>query len=173
MTYAALTGWGKCLPPAILTNADLSTFLPTDDAWITSRTGMKERRISHVSGIEMSYVAAMRALACAGVAAEELDFIIYGSCSFDEHVPNSASGLQIKLGAHKAAAMDVNTACTSFLYGMSTATAFIKSGAAKKVLVIGVEHISKFMDWQNRNVRCCLAMARRRACSRRASMRKA
>ena len=152
MTYAALTGWGKCLPSAILTNADLSTFLPTDDAWITSRTGMKERRISHVSGIEMSYVAASRALACAGVKAEDLDFIIYGSCSFDEHVPNSASGLQIKLGAHKAAAMDVNTACTSFLYGMSTATAFIKSGAAKKVLVIGVEHISKFMDWQNRNV---------------------
>ena len=152
MTYAALTGWGKCLPPAILTNADLGTFLPTDDAWITSRTGMKERRISHVSGLEMSYVAAMRALACAGVKAEELDFIIYGSCSFDEHVPNSASGLQVKLGAHHAAAMDVNTACTSFLYGMSTATAFIKSGAAKKVLVIGVEHISKFMDWQNRNV---------------------
>jgi 3-oxoacyl-[acyl-carrier-protein] synthase-3 len=152
MTYAALTGWGKCLPPAVLTNADLSTFLPTDDAWITSRTGMKERRISHVSGIEMAYVAASRALACAGVAADELDMIIYGSCSFDEHVPNSASGLQVKLGAHKAAAMDVNTACTSFLYGMSTATAFIKSGAAKKVLVIGVEHISKFMDWQNRNV---------------------
>ncbi len=152
MTYAALTGWGKCLPTAILTNADLGTFLPTDDAWITSRTGMKERRISHVSGLEMSYVAASRALACSGVKAEDLDFIIYGSCSFDEHVPNSASGLQVKLGAHKAAAMDLNTACTSFLYGMSTATAFIKSGAAKKVLVIGVEHISKFMDWQNRNV---------------------
>ncbi len=152
MTYAALTGWGKCLPPAILTNADLSTFLPTDDDWITSRTGMKERRVSHVSGLEMSYVASVRALACAGVKAEDLDFVIYGSCSFDEHVPNSASGLQVKLGAHKAAAMDVNTACTSFLYGMSTATAFIKSGAAKKVLVIGVEHISKFMDWQNRNV---------------------
>ena len=152
MTYAALTGWGKCLPPAILTNADLGTFLPTDDAWITSRTGMKERRISHVSGLELSTVAAMRALACAGVKAEDLDFIIYGSCSADELVPNSASGLQVKLGAHKAAAMDVNTACTSFLYGMSTANAFIKSGAAKKVLVIGVEHISKFMDWQNRNV---------------------
>jgi 3-oxoacyl-[acyl-carrier-protein] synthase III len=152
MTYAAITGWGKCLPPAILTNADLGTFLPTDDAWITSRTGMKERRISHVSGLEMSTVAAMRALACAGMKAEELDFIIYGSCSPDEQVPNSASGLQVKLGAHKAAAMDVNTACTSFLYGMSTANAFIKSGAAKKVLVIGVEHISKYMDWQNRNV---------------------
>ncbi len=152
MTYAALTGWGKCLPPATLTNADLGTFLPTDDAWITSRTGMKERRVSHVSGLELSYVAASRALACAGLKAEELDFIIYGSCSADEQVPNSASGLQVKLGAHKAAAMDLNTACTSFLYGMSTATAFIKSGAAKKVLVIGVEHISKFMDWQNRNV---------------------
>ncbi len=152
MTYAALTGWGKCLPPAILTNADLGTFLPTDDLWITSRTGMKERRISHVPGLELSYVAAVRALACAGVAAAELDFIIYGSCSADELVPNSASGLQVKLGAHNAAAMDVNTACTSFLYGMSTATAFIRSGVAKKILVIGVEHISQFMDWQNRNV---------------------
>ena len=152
MTQAAIVGWGKCLPPAILTNEDLSTFLPTDNEWIVSRTGMKERRISHVSGLQLSYVAAMRALACAGMDAAELDFIIYGSCSTDEHVPNSASGLQIKLGAHKAAAMDVNTACTSFLYGMSVATAFIKSGAAKNVLVIGVEHISKFMDWQNRNV---------------------
>ena len=152
MTYAALTGWGKCLPPATLTNADLATFLPTDDDWIVQRTGMKERRISHVSGLELSFVAAKRALACAGLDASELDLIIYGSCSFDEHVPNTASGLQVKLGANKAAAMDVNTACTSFLYGMSTATAFIKSGAAKNVLVIGVEHISKFMDWQNRNV---------------------
>ena len=152
MTYAALTGWGKCLPPAVLTNDDLATFLPTDDAWIVQRTGMKERRISHVSGLELSYVAAKRALACAGLEASELDFIIYGSCSFDEHVPNTASGLQARLGATKAAAMDVNTACTSFLYGMSTATAFIQSGVAKNVLVIGVEHISKFMDWQNRNV---------------------
>lgn len=152
MTYAALTGWGKCLPPAVLSNDDLATFLPTDDAWIVQRTGMKERRISHVSGLDLSYVAAKRALACAGIDASELDFIIYGSCSFDEHVPNTASGLQARLGATKAAAMDVNTACTSFLYGMSTATAFIQSGVAKNVLVIGVEHISKFMDWQNRNV---------------------
>jgi 3-oxoacyl-[acyl-carrier-protein] synthase-3 len=152
MKYAALTGWGKCLPPAVLTNDDLSTFLPTDDAWIVQRTGMKERRISHVCGLELSYVAAQRALACAGIEAADVDFIIYGSCSFDEHVPNTASGLQARLGANKAAAMDVNTACTSFLYGMSTATAFIQSGVAKNVLVIGVEHISKFMDWQNRNV---------------------
>ncbi|MFN6169234.1 MAG: ketoacyl-ACP synthase III [Burkholderiales bacterium] len=152
MKYAALTGWGKCLPPAVLTNDDLSTFLPTDDAWIVQRTGMKERRISHVCGLELSYVAAQRARACAGIEAADVDFIIYGSCSFDEHVPNTASGLQARLGANKAAAMDVNTACTSFLYGMSTATAFIQSGVAKNVLVVGVEHISKFMDWQNRNV---------------------
>ena len=152
MTHAAIVGWGKCLPPAILTNADLATFLPTDDDWIVSRTGMKERRISHVSGLQLAHVAAVRALACAGMDAGELDLILYGSCSTDEHVPNSASGIQVKLGANKAAAMDVNTACTSFLYGLSTANAMIKSGAAKNVLVIGVEVISPFMDWNNRNV---------------------
>ena len=152
MTHAALVGWGKCLPPAILTNADLATFLPTDDDWITSRTGMKERRISHVSGLTLAHVAAERALACAGMDASELDMILYGSCSFDEHVPNCASGIQAKLGAKNAASMDVNTACTSFLYGLSTANAMIKSGAAKNVLVIGVEVISQFMDWHNRNV---------------------
>ena len=152
MTHAALVGWGKCLPPAVLTNADLATFLPTDDDWITSRTGMKERRVSHVPGLTLAHVAAVRALACAGMDASELDMILYGSCSFDEHVPNCASGIQVKLGAKNAAAMDVNTACTSFLYGLSTANAMIKSGAAKNILVIGVEVISQFMDWQNRNV---------------------
>jgi 3-oxoacyl-[acyl-carrier-protein] synthase III len=152
MTHAAIVGWGKCLPPAVLSNADLATFLPTDDDWIVSRTGMKERRISHVSGQELAYVAAVRALACAGMDAADLDLILYGSCSADEHVPNSASGIQVKLGASQAASMDVNTACTSFLYGLSTGTAMIKSGAAKNVLVIGVEVISPFMDWNNRNV---------------------
>ena len=152
MTYAALAGWGKCLPPAVLTNADLATFLPTDDAWIVSRTGMKERRVSHVPGLQLSLVASRRALACAGIDAGEIDLIIYGSCSADEHVPNCASGIQAALGATRAAAMDVNTACTSFLYGLSTATAMIQAGAMKNVLVIGVEVISQFMDWQNRNV---------------------
>ena len=70
MTHAALVGWGKCLPPAILTNADLSTFLPTDDQWIVSRTGMKERRVSHVSAIEMATLAASRALAVRGTRRE-------------------------------------------------------------------------------------------------------
>ncbi len=152
MTYAAITGWGKCMPPAVLTNADLATFLETDDEWITSRTGMKERRVSHVHAIELAYVAALRALACAGLNATDIDLIVYGSCSFDEMVPNSASGLQYKLGAKNAASMDVNTACTSFLYSWSTANAMIRSGVVKRALVVGVEIITRYMDWENRGV---------------------
>jgi 3-oxoacyl-[acyl-carrier-protein] synthase III len=152
MTYAAITGWGKCMPPAVLTNADLATFLETDDEWITSRTGMRERRVSHVHGVEMAYVASMHALACAGLKASDLDLIVYGSCSNDETVPNTASGLQYKLGADGVAAMDVNTACTSFLYSLSTANALIRTGVVKRALVVGVELISRYMDWNNRGV---------------------
>jgi len=152
MTNAAITGWGKCMPPAILTNADLSTFLDTDDEWIVSRTGMRERRVSHAPAIEMATVAAARALSCAGLDAADVDLIVYGSCSNDEQVPNSASGVQVRLGAMHAAAMDVNTACTSFLYGMSCAAAMIKSGAVRNAVVIGVELISPYMDWSNRGV---------------------
>jgi len=140
------------MPPAVLTNADLSTFLDTNDEWIVSRTGMKERRVSHVSAIEMAVVASKQALACAGVDAADVDLIVYGSCSSDELVPNSASGVQTALGATRAASMDVNTACTSFLYSLSTATAMIRTGVVKTALVIGVEIISPFMDWDNRNV---------------------
>jgi 3-oxoacyl-[acyl-carrier-protein] synthase-3 len=152
MRYAAITGWGKCMPPSVLSNADLATFLDTDDEWIASRTGMKERRVSHVSAIDLSVVAARRALACAGLGAQDVDLIVYGSCSNDEQVPNSASGVQVRLGARQAAAMDVNTACTSFLYGLSTATALIRTGAVRNAVVIGVELISPYMDWSNRNV---------------------
>jgi 3-oxoacyl-[acyl-carrier-protein] synthase-3 len=152
MTYAAITGWGKCMPPSVLTNADLATFIDTDDEWIVSRTGMKERRVSHVSAIDMSIVAARRALACAGLEPKDVDLIVYGSCSNDEQVPNSASGVQVRLGAETAAAMDINTACTSFLYGLSTATAMIRTGVVRNAVVIGVELISPYMDWSNRNV---------------------
>jgi len=152
MTYAAITGWGKCMPPSVLSNADLATFLDTDDEWITTRTGIRERRISHVSGISMAHVACARALACAGLEPADVDLVIYGSCSNDEAVPNSASGLQLKLGATNAAAMDVNTACTSFLYGLSTATAMIRTGVVRNAVVVGVELISPFMDWTNRGV---------------------
>jgi 3-oxoacyl-[acyl-carrier-protein] synthase-3 len=148
----SITGWGAAMPPAILTNDDLSTFLETSDEWITTRTGMKERRVSHVSAIEMATVAADRALACAGLDVADLDLVIYGGCSNEEAVPNSASGVQVALGATRAAAMDVNTACTSFLYGLSTATAMIQTGVVRNAVVIGVELISRYMDWSNRNV---------------------
>ncbi len=151
-TYAAITGWGKCMPPAVLTNDDLSTFLDTNDEWIRTRTGMRERRVSHVSAIELSTVASARALACAGVDAAEVDLIIYGGVSNDELVPNSASGVQVALGATRAAAMDLNTACTSFCYGLATATAMIRTGAIRTAVVIGVELISRYLDWSNRNV---------------------
>jgi 3-oxoacyl-[acyl-carrier-protein] synthase-3 len=152
MTYAAITGWGACMPPAILTNDDLSTFLDTSDEWISSRTGMKERRVSHVGAIELSTVAASRALACAGLDAADVDLIIYGGVSNDELVPNSASGVQVALGATRAASIDLNTACTSFCYGLTTATAMIRTGVVRNAIVIGVELISRYMDWSNRNV---------------------
>jgi len=152
MTYAAITGWGKCMPPAVLSNADLATFVDTTDEWIMQRTGIHERRVSHVSGLELSHVAASRALACAGIKASDIELVVYGSCSNDEQIPNTASGLSLSLGAGNAAAMDINTACTSFLYGLSTATALIRTGVVKTALVVGVEVISPFLDWRNRNV---------------------
>lgn len=152
MSYAAITGWAKCLPPAILSNQDLATFLETDDEWIRSRTGMVERRISHVPVSDLSHVAAARALAAAGKTAGDVDLIIVGTCSPDQVVPNVASRVQQLLGATNAAAMDVNTACTSAMYALSTATAMIKTGVAKSALVIGAEVISPVMDWSNRNV---------------------
>jgi 3-oxoacyl-[acyl-carrier-protein] synthase III len=152
MKHAAITGWGKCMPPAVLRNQDLATFLETDDAWITQRTGIRERRITHVLGSELALVAASRALACAGLAAKDLDLVVYGSCSSEEAVPNTASGLQYRLGAWSAAAMDLNTACTSFLYGVSSAAAMIRGGTVRNAVVVGVETISPFMDWENRNV---------------------
>src|ERR1700689_1625072 len=104
LTHAAIVGWGKCLPPLILTNQDLATFLPTDDEWITRRTGRKERGISHVPGIGLAITAPPRALACAGMLGKDTELVISGSCSNDELVPTSASGVQQRIGATKAAA---------------------------------------------------------------------
>ncbi|HZO23207.1 MAG TPA: ketoacyl-ACP synthase III [Steroidobacteraceae bacterium] len=152
MRHAAITGWGKCLPPAVLTNQDLATFLETSDDWIVSRTGIRERRISHVPLGELGYVAAANALAAAGLSGREVELVVFGTCSHDDQVPNMASGVQLRIGAASAAAMDVNTACTSFLYALSTATALIGTGVVNNALVIGAELISPFMDWTDRDV---------------------
>jgi 3-oxoacyl-[acyl-carrier-protein] synthase-3 len=151
-THAAITGWGSCMPPAVLSNDDLSTFLDTSDGWITTRTGMKERRVSHVSATELATLASLRALACAALDPAEVDLIIYGGVSNDELCPNSASGVQVALGATNAAAMDLNTACTSFCYGLAAASAMIRDGTIRSAVVIGVELISRYMDWTNRSV---------------------
>ncbi len=152
MTYAAITGWGKCLPPAILTNDDLTTFLDTDDEWIRKRTGMQQRRISHVPVSELAHVAAQRALAAAGKSAEDVDLIVFGTTTPDRICPNTASGLQRLLSASNAACMDLNTACTSFLYSTTVANSMIRTGVVRNALVIGAEVISPVMDWNDRNV---------------------
>ncbi len=152
MAYATITGLGKCLPPAVLSNDDLATFLETSDEWITSRTGMKERRIAHVPLSDLGHVAAARALASAGREADALDLIIFGSTTFDQMCPNAASRVQELLGAKRAACMDVNTACTGFMYGLTVASAMIKSGTIERACCIGGETISPIMDWNNRDV---------------------
>lgn len=152
MTTAAITGWGKCLPPAIVTNDDLATFLDTSDEWITSRTGMKERRISHVSVSELAYVAAARALAAANLNPKDLDMVVLASCTFDSMLPNSSSNVQYKLGAKNAACYDINTACTGFMYGLSTANALIKTGVIKNAVVIGADTMSQPVPWMDRSI---------------------
>ena len=152
MLNASITGWGKCLPPGVLSNADIATFIETTDEWITTRTGIRERRISHVPLGDMAHVASTRALACAGLEAKDLALIVFGTTSHDDQCPNMASGLQKMLGAEGCGAMDVNTACTSFLYGLSTAAAMIKTGVVRNALVVGGELISPYMDWNDRNV---------------------
>ena len=139
------------MPPGVLSNADIATFLDTSDEWISTRTGIRERRISHVGLSELMYVASARALACAGLDGRKLELIVAGTTSYDDQVPNVASGIQRRVGADGCAAMDVNTACTSFLYSLSTATALIRTGVVKNALVTGAEVISPFIDWSDRN----------------------
>lgn len=152
MPYATITGWGKCMPPAVMTNDDLATFMETSDEWIFSRTGMRERRISHVDVDELAYVAAARAIACAGLEANDIDGIIFGTTTPTTLAPNCASYVQKKLGNEAAAAMDLNSACCSFLFALSNAASLIRNNVMKRVVVIGGEKLSWALDWHNRNV---------------------
>ena len=152
MYYAEITGWGKCVPPAVLSNEDLATFMETTDEWITSRTGIKERRICHCEFSDMAIVSAERALAAADLDPLELDLILLGSLTNDSLCPNTASLIADKLGARNAAAIDINSACTGFLYGLHIGTNLIRTGAHQKILVIGGEFISHYMNWSQRDV---------------------
>lgn len=150
MQYAEITGWGKYTPPSILTNDELATFVDTSDEWISTRTGIKERRISHINTAHMSALAGKQALAAAGLTADDLDLIIIATCTPDLLVPNTASEVQRLLGANNSACFDINAACSGFLYGLQNATAQVHAGMAKKVLVVGAERMSWFVNWQAR-----------------------
>ena len=152
MRHALISGWGKCVPPAILSNDDLATFMDTSDEWIASRTGIKERRICHCNFSDMAVVAARHALAAADMDPMELDLILLGSLTNDSLCPNTASLVADELGARNAAAIDINSACTGFLYGLHIGTNLIRTGAHNKVLVIGGEFISHYMNWAQRDV---------------------
>ncbi|MFQ1879320.1 ketoacyl-ACP synthase III [Aeromonas veronii] len=151
MKYANITGWGKCLPPSVLTNDDLSTIMDTSDEWIYPRTGIKARRISHVSTSDLATLAGRRALACAGLEASDLDGIILATATPDNLLPSAASAVQKKLGAVNAAVFDLNAACTGFVYTLSVATSLVQTGMMKKVLVIGAERLTYLLDWARRD----------------------
>ncbi len=150
LKYAEITGWGSYVPQLVMTNDDMSKVVDTSDEWIFSRSGIKQRYYSHVSTGKMAWLACDRALATAGVDAEDIDLIILGSTSAEEICPNTASYIKNELGATKAAAFDLNSACTSWFYGVNVATDMIKAGSIKKALVVGSERISLAMDWKKR-----------------------
>ncbi|MGD8172797.1 ketoacyl-ACP synthase III [Vibrio sp. TRT 21S02] len=149
--YAEITGWGKCLPPATLSNDDLSTFIDTSNEWIKTRTGIENRRISHVNTSDMATVAAQHALACAGLAAEDIDLVIIATCSPDSLIPNIASKVSQNLGLKTATAFDLNAACTGFVYGLETATRLIQAGNYRNAIVVGAERLSFYIDWTKRD----------------------
>lgn len=150
MRHAEIIGWGKALPPAVLTNSDLEKIVDTSDDWITTRTGIKERRITHVEASDMAEVAARHAIAAAGIEAGEIDMIINATCTPETLIPASASHVQARLEARRAGAMDINANCSGFLYSMVVASDMIKTGSLQTVLVIGVEKLSYVVDYSER-----------------------
>ena len=150
MRYAEITGWGKALPPAVLSNADLEHLVDTNDEWITSRSGIKERRISHVPATAMAELAARRAIAAAGLEMDQIDLIVNATCTPESIIPASASLVQGRLGATNAGAMDINANCSGFIYGYVPVDAMVRSGAINTAVLIGVERMSWIIDYTDR-----------------------
>lgn len=149
----SITGVGSYVPEKVLTNADLERMVETTDEWITSRTGIKERRIAAENEFtsDLATKAAQRALESAGVPAEQVDLIIVATITPDMPFPSTAAIVQRNLGAHRAAAFDMEAACSGFIYGLEIAQQFIMSRTYDTVLVIGAEKLSSIVDWQDRN----------------------
>lgn len=147
-----LLGTGSYTPEKILTNQDLEKMVDTNDEWITTRTGIRERRIAHEDQAtsDLAVIAARRALESAGIEAGELDVILVATCSPDMAFPSTATLVQDQLGAFNAFAMDLSAACSGFIFGLETARSLLVSGRYSTALVIGAEKMSSLLDWQDR-----------------------
>lgn len=149
---ACIAGIGSYVPARVLTNADLERMVATSDEWIRERTGIRERRIAATGEAcsDLAVQAGKRALTAAGLAATDLDMILVATCTGDYPLPATACLVQYQLGATKAAACDLSAACCGFVYALSVADAYIKTGM-RHVLVIGSEVMSAITDWTDRN----------------------
>jgi 3-oxoacyl-[acyl-carrier-protein] synthase-3 len=152
MIYSRITGTGSYLPEKILTNKDLEKMVDTTDAWIFERTGIRQRHIVETqSASDLAEHAARRALEMAGKRPEDVDLIIVGTSTPDLVFPSTACLLQSKLGIRNgAAAFDVNAACAGFVFALSIADKFVRTGTSKCALVVGAEAMSKIMNWEDR-----------------------
>lgn len=151
--YARIAGTGSYLPEKILTNAELEKIVETSDQWIRERTGIEQRHIAAEgqTTVDLAEQAALRAMEAAGVTASELDLIVMGTTTPDIIFPSSACLLQARIGANGCPAFDVNAACSGFIFALATADKFIRAGAAKTVLVVGAETLTRMLDWSDRN----------------------
>ena len=149
----SVLGTGSYLPERVMTNADIEKFVETTDEWITSRTGIRERRIAgeHEHTSDLGAKAAAIALAQAGIAPTEVDLILVATASPDMFFPASACLVQAILGARKAACLDISAACSGFLYGIEMARHMIAGGVIRYALIIGAEKLSAMVDWTDRN----------------------
>lgn len=149
--FARILGTGSYLPPKIVTNDDLSKTIDTSDEWIASRTGIQERRVvTDESTCDLAFIASNNALEMAGIDATELDLIILATTTPDKIFPATATILQNALGA-KCPAFDLQSVCAGFIFALTTAEQYIKTGMANKVLVVGSETLSHIVDWKDRS----------------------
>jgi len=151
--FARILGTGSAVPDEILTNADLEKIVDTSDEWITTRTGIKERRIAPPGWASSDYalIASEIAMKTAGITAKNLDMIIVGTVTPDAPLPSTACILQNKLGAVNAGVVDLVAACSGFIYGIAFAKSMIVTGQMDNILVIGVETLSRIVNWKDRN----------------------
>ncbi|MBP1745291.1 MAG: 3-oxoacyl-[acyl-carrier-protein] synthase [Firmicutes bacterium] len=151
MHNAKIIGTGHYVPENIVTNDDMAKIIETSDEWISTRTGIKERRISTGENTsDMAAKAALKAIEDAKISVEDIDFIFLATYSPDAFIPNTACIVQSLIGAVNATCFDLSAACTGFIYGLDMATQYIKTGRAKCVLVIGAETQSKLLNWDDR-----------------------